>query len=103
MIDGRGNVLENRDIAVREGAIAAISAYHPDTVFDYDLTGLTVLPGLIDTHVHIGWHFDAEGRLHDDDDEPGEVSALYAAENGYATLMAGVTDGSKPGLIRSIK
>jgi imidazolonepropionase-like amidohydrolase len=55
------------------------------------LTGLTVLPGLIDTHVHVGWHFDPDGRLHDDDDEPGEVSALYAAENAYALLMAGFT------------
>jgi len=91
VIDGRGNVLDDREIAVLDGAIASIAEADAETVYDYDLTGLTVLPGLIDTHVHIGWHFDPDGRLHDDDDEPGEVSALYAAENAYRTLMAGFT------------
>lgn len=91
LIDGRGNVLENRDIAVLDGAIAGFFERDSDTVVDYDLTGLTVLPGLIDTHVHVGWHFDPDGKLHDDDDEPGEISALYAAGNAYAMLMAGFT------------
>jgi len=63
LIDGRGMVLENRDIAVLDGAIAAIFDRDPDTFVDYDLTGLTVLPGLIDTHVHLGWHFDPDGKL----------------------------------------
>ena len=90
IIDGRGNVLQDRDIVVIDGAIAGFFERDADAV-SYDLTGLTILPGLIDTHVHVGWHFDPDGRLHDDDEEPGEVSALYAAENAYAMLMAGFT------------
>ena len=41
-----------------------------------DLSGMTLLPGLIDTHVHIDWHFDADGRTHRDDNEetPGELA-----------------------------
>lgn len=34
----------------------------------YDVSGAALLPGLIDTHVHIGWHFDREsGRTHSGD------------------------------------
>jgi imidazolonepropionase-like amidohydrolase len=54
-----------------------------------DLRGLTVLPGLIDTHVHVGWHFDDDGRLARGGDL--EVRVLHAAENAYAMLMAGFT------------
>src|SRR5437762_12648345 len=55
----------------------------------YDLGSMTLLPGFIDTHVHIGWHFDANGRWV----EAGEAAeaALYGAENAYVTLMAGFT------------
>ena len=31
---------------------------------DADLTAVTVLPGYIDTHVHIGNHFDDDGKVH---------------------------------------
>ena len=61
---------------------------------DYDLGDRTLMPGGIDTHVHIGWHFDKDGRSHDDETDRGESaeeSALYAAENAYATLMGGIT------------
>ena len=30
---------------------------------DADLTAVTVLPGYIDTHVHIGNHFDDDGKV----------------------------------------
>ena len=56
----------------------------------YDLTGLTVMPGWIDTHVHLGWHFNREGRLEQGKATP-EQSALYAEGNAYATLMGGFT------------
>ena len=56
----------------------------------YDLGNLTLLPGFIDTHVHIGWHFDAKGR-YTRGPEPADQAALYGAENAYVTLMAGFT------------
>ena len=57
----------------------------------YDLSDLTVMPGWIDTHVHLTNHFDADGRNHSDPDETPEQAILYAVENAYRTLMAGFT------------
>ena len=49
-----------------------------------------VPPGLIDTHVHIAWHFGPDGRYQPRDSS--QVTALgYALENAYVTLMAGFT------------
>ena len=71
ILDGRGAVLEDRDLVVRDGLIAEIvprGAGRGDRV--YDLTALTVLPGYIDTHVHIGNHFDDDGRVHRAENDP---------------------------------
>jgi len=89
LLDGTGAVLRDRDIVVEDGFITAVRPHEGEA--SVDLRGRTVLPGLIDTHVHIGSHFDATGKIHTDDEEPGEVAALYAAENAYRTLMAGFT------------
>jgi imidazolonepropionase-like amidohydrolase len=54
ILDGKGGVLENRDVVVRGGRIAEIvpgGSARGDRV--YDLTALTVPPGYINTHVHI--------------------------------------------------
>ena len=48
------------------------------------------MPGLIDTHVHIGSHFGADGKLATRDDSPASAMG-YAMENVYTDLMAGVT------------
>lgn len=90
VLDGRGAVLNDRDIVVRDGAIVAIvpaGQGRGDRV--HDLSGLTVLPGLIDTHVHVGWHFDEEGRLARGSEMPERV--MHAAENAYRMLEAGFT------------
>ena len=88
LLDGRGGSRSDVMVTVRGGRITAVAA--PAGTATYDLTGLTLLPGFIDTHVHIGWHFDANGR-YQSGPEPADQAALYGAENAYVTLMAGFT------------
>jgi len=88
VIDGRGAVIDNAMVTVANGRITTVgpAAGTPSI----DLGDATLLPGFIDTHVHLDWHFDPDGRFHSGP-EPAEQNALYAAENGYVTLMAGFT------------
>ena len=89
VIDGRGGAVSAPAmVSIKDGKIAAVTdAAGAATI---DLSTLTLLPGFIDTHVHIGWHFDAKGRYHSGP-EPSDQAALYGAENAYTTLMAGFT------------
>jgi len=88
LLDGKGKVLRNTRIVVQDGKIARIdSKAAPIT---YDLSGLTVLPGWIDTHVHIDWHFGPNGK-YGDKDESAEQAALAYASNAWQTLSAGFT------------
>lgn len=88
MLDGRGGVLNNVTVTIRDGRIVGVAPAR--IAVTHELGELTLLPGFIDTHVHIGWHFDANGRYHSGP-EPPEQAALYGAENAYVTLMAGFT------------
>ena len=87
LLDGKGGVRHNVSIVVQNGKIEKIETTGGA---GYDLRNLTVLPGLIDTHVHIAWHFGPDGRYQPRDDS--QVTALgYALENAYVPLMAGFT------------
>jgi len=88
LIDGTGRTIANGVVVIRDGKIGSIGTSN-DPV-EIELGNLTLLPGFIDTHVHIGWHFDEKGRYHAGP-EPPEQAALYGAENAYVTLMAGFT------------
>lgn len=93
VLDGTGGSLGPSTIVVDGSTIARIEPGHTGTP-DYDLSDVTVMPGGIDTHVHIASHFDADGRVHrarDDSPEPRETLALYVMENAYVTLMSGIT------------
>jgi imidazolonepropionase-like amidohydrolase len=57
---------------------------------DYDLRGLTVLPGWIDAHVHITWSFGPDGTNAGQGGTTQEA-AYAAASNAWQTLMAGFT------------
>ena len=55
IIDGTGNVLEQGSVTVRDGNIASVSssAAEAEAPVYIDAAGMTVLPGLIDTHRHL--------------------------------------------------
>ena len=87
--DGRDRVIPNATIVVRDGKIASVESGGAAAA-TYDLKGFTILPGLIDTHVHLDTHFGADGRATSRGETP-QQSILYEAENAYITLMAGFT------------
>jgi len=90
VLDGRGGVLTDAMITVRDGKIENVGkAGGANATITLPAT-MTVLPGFIDTHVHIGWHFGPDGRFVSGN-EAADQAALYAAENAYITLMAGFT------------
>jgi imidazolonepropionase-like amidohydrolase len=88
VFDGRGNVRHHTRIVVEDGTIAAFDPRAAPV--DYDLRGLTVMPGWIDSHVHLAWTFGKDGRNGSGGWTPEEQAAQMAA-NARATLMAGFT------------
>jgi imidazolonepropionase-like amidohydrolase len=88
VIDGRGGVVRDTRVVVSGGTIVAIDPQAAPV--DYDLRGLTLMPGWIDTHVHINWHFDANHKSVSGGDTPDEA-ALATADDAWATLMGGFT------------
>jgi imidazolonepropionase-like amidohydrolase len=95
VLDGKGQIFRNTIIVVEGGKIARIGGDAPATAITYDLTSLTVTPGLIDTHAHIFWHFD-NGRLAGKAESPVRAM-LHAADNAVLTLNAGFTTIQSPG------
>jgi imidazolonepropionase-like amidohydrolase len=89
VLDGKGGVFRNAVVAVEGSRIAKVGNGTAETV-TYDFPRFTVLPGMIDAHVHIGNHFGKDGRAMTPGETPAEA-ALYGAANAYAMLMAGFT------------
>lgn len=88
VLDGKGRVLHNTRIVIEGSKIAAIDPKAGPV--DYDLRGLTVLPGWIDAHVHITWSFGKDGK----NAGPAvttQEAAYESAANAWVTLMAGFT------------
>lgn len=90
LLDGKGGVLDDVTVTVEGSRIVSVEPGGKGTP-TWDLRGLTLMPGGIDTHVHISWHFDPDGKTHHDEAEPPARSVLYAAENAYETLRRGIT------------
>ena len=99
LLDGRGGRATSRTIHIRDGRIESVTGDRPArNAVTYDLSGYTVLPGLVDAHDHLAWHFNAAGRLHTaSDGETPAQGALAMAANAWATLRAGITTAQSPG------
>src|SRR4051812_46501384 len=89
VLDGKGGTLRDVDIVVQGSKIVSIGKAGKGAA-TYDLSRLTLMPGWIDTHTHIGWHFNREGRADMRAEGPDEF-ALRAAANTWATLLGGFT------------
>jgi imidazolonepropionase-like amidohydrolase len=88
MLDGKGQVLRNTRIVIEGAKIIAIDPKAGPV--DYDLRGLTVLPGWIDSHVHINWSFGPDGKNMNSGGTT-QQAAYAAASNAWVTLLAGFT------------
>jgi imidazolonepropionase-like amidohydrolase len=86
-LDGRGNTLKGARIGIANGRITALDARAGNTI---DLRGYTVLPGWIDTHVHLDSHFDRHGRIATETEPPAEA-AMGIAGAAWDSLMGGFT------------
>jgi len=86
-IDGQGNVIRDAVIVVHDGRIVSVrpNGRVPQGAREVDLTKFTVMPGLIDMHVHIAAHFDESSR------ERPSITAFWAAENARKYLESGFT------------
>ncbi len=91
VLDGKGGARRNAIVVVNGAQIAEVRAASGEAT--WDLSGYTLLPGGIDTHTHIEWHFDADGKTHhlSRDEESPEQRMLRAVENAITTLKSGIT------------
>src|SRR5437763_2053720 len=89
VLDGKGGVLRNVRLTVKGTKIIRVEPGSTAPT-DFMLRDMTLMPGWIDTHDHIVWHFNKDDRADTSKESPTEF-ALNAAGNAYITLMAGFT------------
>jgi imidazolonepropionase-like amidohydrolase len=85
VLDGRGGTLQNTVIEITGSKITKIEQRSGPVT--YDLGAATLLPGLIDVHVHISAFAQSDRAA----ELRAEHSAELAQKNVRATLMAGFT------------
>ena len=88
ILDGKGGVLKDRQIVIEGSSIRTVAAGTAKP--DYDLRGLTVMPGWIDTHIHLNWHLDANNKSVSGGGKPEDM-ALATAADAWITLEGGFT------------
>jgi imidazolonepropionase-like amidohydrolase len=96
VLDGRGKMLTNVIVTVQGSKITVIGAQtRTSPPVSYDLGDVTLMPGMIDVHVHIDWHFAPDGKFGTNRPgqapEPPEQAAAAIQKNLDATLQAGFT------------
>src|SRR5689334_22523879 len=107
LIDGTGcEPLTRAGIVMSEGKVQALGpvvglSYGRDARV-VDVEGLTIMPGLIDTHTHLTYHGDQPNVWQLEFEESVELNTLKAARNAAHILQTGFTsigDGGCRGYI----
>ena len=91
ILDVRSGMLVNADILIESGVIVKVSKNIP-VMSHYeiiDLQEMTILPGLMDAHVHLTGNTDLKG--HEGISESSYLATIYGVKNAKQTLMAGFT------------
>src|SRR3989441_4224440 len=103
VLDGKGGVLHDTRIVIEGSKIVAIETKAKPGAgpVDYDLRGLTMLPGWIDAHAHITWNFGKDGK-NAGMGGTSQEDAYQSASNAWVTLMAGFTTVQSPGAANDI-
>jgi imidazolonepropionase-like amidohydrolase len=89
VLDGRGAVLRDTTLVIEGSRIVALES-GPTPAADYELGANTLMPGWIDTHVHLASHFNAAGRGDPSVELQGEFF-LRVEGTAWTTLLAGFT------------
>lgn len=94
VIDGLGGVIERGTVLVEDGRIVSVGEERkvsvPKGAVTFDCRGLSLLPGLIDCHVHLCLGGDADVARTLREEAPA-LTLLKAARFARLTLEAGVT------------
>lgn len=97
LIDGNGKVIQNAVVITENDRIRTVgdaSTPIPDGAVVSDLSPYTALPGLIDSHTHLTYYFDARSELKPFEQllsRSAAVTVFLAHENARRTLETGVT------------
>ena len=91
ILDVRSGKLINADILVESGVIKKVAKNIPiKSEYEIiDLRDMTVLPGLMDAHVHLTGNTDLKGN--EGISESSYLATIYGVKNAKETLMAGFT------------
>jgi imidazolonepropionase-like amidohydrolase len=89
MLDGKGGIQRNVRITIEGSKILRVEPGAGGAV-TYDLSSLTLMPGWIDTHVHLNGHFNKAGKADNRGESPAEY-ALRMEGNAWETLQGGFT------------
>ena len=88
LLDGRGASAGSLVVTIAGDKITSVGSGEGGVT--YDLPHVTLLPGFIDTHVHILWHFGRNGRF-DNSGETADDRLKAGIANARATVMNGFT------------
>ena len=104
ILDGTGGVIEQGSIVVSDGRIVSVSAGDPEArgVLEIDAQGMTVMPGMIETHVHLVVAPTVENQEALDEwieqELPGDLNGYL--ESGFTTVLS---TGDHPNPILAVK